>query len=324
MQPCDIMDTDYLTSNSPTINGEYSHRGCVNSDGNVETTCSLKYLTSLCLEVLRARSAPMVELATDADESSRIRRLQFVSTEVRRLFQNPALFPSDAARVRFASIIALDANLQFVEAVQAHLIRAIQEELDSQNREYSRPHYVEGSKGWENFLCNMMPGVATSNRPSETTPKSSLQAIPSVGLRIVGDLSRQDDNIIVWDVLNPKPPEMPPAATTRLINIDNPADQTPNPDISLSQQSYNTFIQPNPYREDETLRLDIPIQGPEAVEDYTALIARLEADPPPAGLPVTNMTGLNIFPMVYLRSWRPPTRLADLKHRERPRPPVRR
>lgn len=63
-----------------------------------------------------------------------------------------------------------------------------------------------------------------------------------------------------------------------------------------------------------------------SITDKAELIqtARLETDPPPAGLPVTNMTGPNIFPMVFLRSWRPPTRFADLKYHERPRSPVRR
>lgn len=154
----------------------------------------------------------MVEIAKDAEESSRIRRLQLISSELRRLFQNPALFPSDAARVRFSSVIALDANLQFVEAVQDHLLRAIQDGLEHQNREqYCRPHFVEGSKGWENFLCNMTPGVPLSNQPLQTTPKSSLQAIPTVGLRIVGDLSREDDNITGWDQQVSMHPQSPPS-----------------------------------------------------------------------------------------------------------------
>jgi hypothetical protein len=198
-------------------------------------TCSEDYLLSLALEVLRAKASPMVKLTKYVSTNDQISRLQFVSTETRRLFRNPDLFPSDSARVRFAALLALDSDLHFVEAVKELLLYDLQEDLNKYNRvQCTRPCYKPGSKGWENFLLNLGPGAPKHDEPLETTPKSAYQLIPPVGMRIVGDANREEEVMAQWiqqvrighfaylhQVFNclkqnPNPPKVDPAATTRL------------------------------------------------------------------------------------------------------------
>lgn len=198
-------------------------------------TCSTDYLLSLALEVLRAKASPMVKLTKYVSTSDQISRLQFVSTETRRLFRNPDLFPSDPARVRFAALLALDSDLQFIEAVKELLLVDMQDDLNKYNRKmYTRPCYKDGSKGWENFLLNMGPGAPKRDEPLETTPKSAYQLIPTVGLRIVGDANREEQGMAQWIqqvsigdfaclhqvsnclLQNPNLPKIDPAATTKL------------------------------------------------------------------------------------------------------------
>lgn len=131
------------------------------------------------------------------DEDEALRRLHHLSAEIPRLLDNPDLFPSNEARVRFLSAIALDADVQFQSACISLLI---QSELgaikDDTEQEYTRPDYAEDCNGWENFLLNMAPGAP--NDPTDrarTTPQTSFQMIPPVGMRIISDMEREERDI---------------------------------------------------------------------------------------------------------------------------------
>lgn len=172
-------------------------------------------------------------------DDEQISRLEFVITEVQRLFQNPGLFPSDSARVRFAVALALDSDLHFAEAVKELLLTSLQGEIEKYNRQsYTRPSYKPGSKGWENFLLNTGPGAPKHNEPPNTTPTSAYQLIPAVGMRIVGDANREEVVLAHWiqqvrsgslnylhqisNCLrkNPNPPKVDPAVTTKLMLLN--------------------------------------------------------------------------------------------------------
>lgn len=170
------------------------------ANDEVVATCSSDYLLSLGLEILRAKASPMVKVTKYVSHQEQVSRLQFISTETRRLFRHPGLFPSDSARVRFAALLALDSDLQFVEAVKELLLFDLQADLDKYNRGcYTRVDYQPGSKGWENFLLNMAPGAPPlSDEPIHTIPKSAYQLIPAVGMRIVGDANRDEEVLHQW------------------------------------------------------------------------------------------------------------------------------
>lgn len=168
------------------------------ASGEVEAACSEFYLITLALEVLRARAFPLVKLVQYPDVEEQIRRLQFLTTEVSRLFRAPGLFPSSAARIRFTAIIALDANLQFVQAVKEILLRKAVGDIAWYNHVQTRPSYLEGSKGWENFYLNMAPGFPSEDPPKRTTLKSSYQIVPTAGMRVVGDLHRESRFVAQW------------------------------------------------------------------------------------------------------------------------------
>jgi hypothetical protein len=193
-----------------------SHRGVLNGESHGEpsqlpladfltakeeviTTCSAEYLVILMLEVLRARTFPLAKLIRPHDTEAQIQRVQFVCTEIRRLFNHPDLFPSPSTRARFAAIISSDGNYQFIQGVKKHVLRQITEEISSFSRaNYTRPTYQKGSKGWENFYLNMAPGAPLQDQRLRTQPKSFYQLIPVVGMRIVGDCYLEEQLVAEW------------------------------------------------------------------------------------------------------------------------------
>ncbi|OAL23703.1 hypothetical protein AYO20_10953 [Fonsecaea nubica] len=276
------------------------HRGILNSEGHVVQVCSEEYLVTLGLEILRAKAFPLVKLVRPLDVDEQIRRLKFSSKEVLRLLRAPDLFPSPASRARFAAILALDANLQFVQAVKELLVRDIARDVNSFYLVCARPMYQHGSKGWENFLLNMAPGTPIGLKRAETIPKSSYQVIPLGGLRIIGDAHREEEALAKWIDETPVLLNTAPAATTKLLDFDNPDEQEPNPSLRLSQQSYSMAHRPNPYKEDSTLRYDLSSHGPERLEDYVSTIGDLEANVMVA-FPPAPQNAPNIFPMISIR-----------------------
>ncbi|KAK5053167.1 hypothetical protein LTR84_002141 [Exophiala bonariae] len=313
-----------LTAEHPVLL-EVQHRGLLDAKGKVVTTCSPEYLLSIGLEVLRAKASPIVKLTKYISFEEQALRVQFISTEVRRLFHHPGLFPSDSARVRFAALLALDSGLQFVEAVKEHLLSSLQRDMKHFNCESdAQPSYKKGTKGWENFLLNKAPGVpkTVNEDPRQTAPKSAFQLIPPVGMRIVGDANREEANVHRWIVQHPDPPKVDQAASTKLMmmDMDDPEAEGEMPDINLVQQSEAVVYTPNPFRKDLALRLDIPAYGAERLEEYSPFIDRLETDPLPNNMPNAALNGPTIFPLISLRSWKPPTNPYDLRYV--PDPPV--
>ncbi|KAK5040449.1 hypothetical protein LTS07_000947 [Exophiala sideris] len=282
-------NADKANTSSNILGEEEKHRGVINGEGKVVAPCSEDYLVSLMLEILRARAYPLVKLVRPHDMQAQVRRLQFISTEVRRLFHSPGLFPSLSIRARFAAILASDANLQFVQAVKELLLRDVVGALNQFSRNsLTRPTYLKDSKGWENFYLNMAPGAPTQQAILKTTPQSSVQSVPIVGMRVIADFSKEERLLRRWVKETTVPVDVKPAATTRVLNLDKPDEQDPNPKHMLRQECEDVSIRPNPISEDHKLRLLIPNHGPEPLEDYTPFLGRLEAPPLPQNiLPAT-------------------------------------
>jgi hypothetical protein len=270
------------------------------------------------LEILRVRAFPLVKLTRAHDLKAHVQRVQFVVAETHRLLQHPEIFPSSTIRTRFVAIVASDANLQFVQAVKEMLLHDIADNISRHYHSRNRPSFLPGSKGWENFLFHQAPGVPIQGGRVTTTPKSSYQMIPTVGLRIVGDACREEDILSTWIKETVVPLKVEPAATTKILDLDKPNEQLPNPALLLSQQSYDTYSRPNPFREIRRLRFDLGVHGSEAMENFSPFLGRLELPPLPANQPVATLNAPNIFPMVSLRSWHPPTKLSSLRYHRLP------
>lgn len=245
---------------------------------------------------------------------SQIQRLRSIIAETRRLLHCPELFPSRALRARFIALVASESNLQFVQAVKDLLLCAAVAKLNQYNRaNYTRPTYQPGSKGWENFYLNMAPGAPKDEPRIGTMPLSSFQLVPVAGMRIVGDLVKEERAFmqLLRDGSLPVAPE--PAPTTKLLDLDNPERQDPNPKLILCHLTDDTFPA-NPYLEGLKIRLDFQNHARDAAEDFTPFIGRLETLPLPPNAPFATLNGTNIFPMITLRSWHPPTKWFELRY----------
>ncbi|EXJ82280.1 hypothetical protein A1O3_06093 [Capronia epimyces CBS 606.96] len=305
-----------VNRNEHPISAEALANELLTADGQVLSVCSQKYLTLLVLEFLRAKAFPLVKLGRRHDWAAQIHRVQFLETEISRLFQNPDLFPSPASRARFAAMIALDGNLQFIQAVKDLLLRESAREIAQYSRDkLTHTSYLYGSKGWENFFLNMAPGAPELEKRMVTIPKSSFQIVPAVGMRFIVDNKAEERVIARWIREAQMPVEVQRASTTRLIDLDMEDDDEPHGVPMLSQQPTTMYSRPNPFKEHLKIRLDLPIQEPEPLEDYTPFLGRLESAPLPANLPGgATMVAPNIFPMVGVRSWHRPTRPWELRH----------
>ncbi|KIW58827.1 hypothetical protein PV05_03323 [Exophiala xenobiotica] len=283
--------------------GEVRQRGIMDAGGNVVARCSKDYLISLILEILRARAFPLVKLTRSSDVNAQLQRLRLITAEVRRLFHHPELFPSQALRARFTAIVASDANLQFVQAVKHLLLREAIGDFNRFNRvRFTRRSYETGSKGWENFYLNMAPGAPTDEDMQEdrlqTSPESSWQLIPIAGMRVIGDLVNEERVLLQWIKDTSLPVAVEPAFTTRILDLDKPEHQDPNPKNYLRQVTEEVHARPNPYYEDLKLRLDLPGHAPEPLEDFTPFVGRLESQPLPPNMPIATLNAPNLFPMI--------------------------
>jgi hypothetical protein len=170
------------------------HADC-SLDGNVQTPCTDEFLVSICVEFCKTHSHPLIANVRHSEQAEQDRRLTFLAQEVKRLVFHPQLFPSEVSRIRFLNFLAADSRFQLGEAVSSLLIQnEIQTIQDTWRRNVSRKNYLEGSRGWENFLLFDAPGLDfTSER---TTPKSTVQVLPPVASRIVGDFEREEREIV--------------------------------------------------------------------------------------------------------------------------------
>ncbi|KAL6241328.1 hypothetical protein RBB50_011801 [Rhinocladiella similis] len=303
------------------------------ASGNVVVPCSKAFLVSLALDILRARSFPLSRFAdtpTTMEEleaferqqeklsQDQIQRIQMISAEVRRLFQCPELFPSREFRTKFAALVASDANLQFVQAVSSLLIRKVESEVNKVYQKKSAKTYLEGSKGWENFYLNMAPGVYDDARAADlkTTPSSTLQVIPGVGMRVMGDLGREEQLLLQWIRDAKLPVESGPALTTQLLDLDHPElEGRLQEQTAISQKLSDGAVVPNPFNPHERPHWDVPSQVPEPLEECTSFIGRLESLPPPLHGPVAQMHTTALFRALNVRTWHPPTQSHELRYK---------
>ena len=66
--------------------------------------------------------------------------------------------------------------------------------MRTERKETTRSSYVRGGKSWENFLLDGAPG--TPFTVERTIPKSAVQIIPAVGMRIVTDFEKEEFEIV--------------------------------------------------------------------------------------------------------------------------------
>ncbi|KAJ4525035.1 hypothetical protein HRR83_000686 [Exophiala dermatitidis] len=292
-------------------------RGLLDDNGNVVHPCSSAYLTTLVLEFLRAKAYPLVKMCRDHDWTAQIRRVQFLEVELTRLLENPDLFASQAARAKFTAIIALDANLQFIQAVKDLLVR---ESLNDITR-FSRTHfthrpYRNGTKGWENFLLNMAPGAPGFLDRKISGPPSAYQLLPPVGARIVNDWKREEQQLARWIMETPTPVDVLQAETTKRINPDLQDDDEANAEaVPTSQATEFIATRPNLFTVREKINLDVPTQEPEQLEDYGIFISRLELPPLPPNFPFATLAPTGVLPLHGVRTWHPPTPASGLQFR---------
>lgn len=281
------------------------------SDGVVMERCTVDYIHQLCLEALRAMASPLLRIIKDTNEDEDEDRLELVTHETQRLLQHPELFPSESIRVKFLALMALDSELQFQEACVMLLIEGEIHELDSVRRhEYSRPLYQPGTRGWENFLLNMAPGAPEdpSNR-AITTPKSAFQMVPAVGLRILADFEREEQDIVRYIDQAPANYRVEPAQTTLMINFDKTTPWEERiPRRAVTQRTDRIMVRPNPFRAGRSIKDDISPRRTYEIEHISSFLHDIEA---PQAAPGT-LTSSNLFPAFSIRQWHPPTKYTEL------------
>ncbi|ETN43366.1 uncharacterized protein HMPREF1541_02525 [Cyphellophora europaea CBS 101466] len=291
-----------------------SARGRLAVNGVVIEQCTVEYLHHLCVEMLRAMAQPFVRLAKDTNEDEDEDRLEFIIHELKRLLLNPALFPSDSARVKLLALAALDSELQFQEACGNHIVENEVQELELVRRQaYSRPLYQPGTHGWENFLLNMAPGAPEdpSNR-AISTPKSSFQMIPAVGLRILADFEREERDIVKYIEQAPTDYGVEPAQTTLVIDFDKSTPWEERiPRRLLKNRTDRVVARPNPFKNGRSIREDISKCPTQPVENIGSFLHHIET---PQAVPAT-LTASDVFPAYSIRQWHPPTKYAHLRFR---------
>lgn len=217
MQDWDSESAAQLQKSSLTIGSlsEESHRGAVDGkfmtslltvplseltvlptvNGRVQCPCSTEFLSTLSVEFIRARAYHMVMIVAKVNEEQQIVRLRFLIHELQRLMRYPRLFGSATVEARFLALLGVDSRMQFGKACTDLLLEAeIRKIVRSSHENETRKSYLDGSRNWENFLLDGAPG--TPYGVIKTTPKSSFQIIPAVGMRIVADFEREEAEII--------------------------------------------------------------------------------------------------------------------------------
>lgn len=88
-----------------------------------------------------------------------------------------------------------DCDYSFKQACHQSLLKREVRIVSSKiTKHLTRSHYADNAYGWENFLLPNGPGLKLMQ--TGTKPPSSLQFLPSVGMRICADLGRDEDDYI--------------------------------------------------------------------------------------------------------------------------------
>jgi len=165
------------------------------ANGRVQHECSIDFLLALSTELMRARAYKVVAVVRDTNEEEQIERLRFLIHELRRLTRHHHLFPSEAIKARFFALLGLDSSLQLERACVQLLLKAEFRNIAQYVRKTeTRKSYLDGSRGWENFLLNGAPGFP--RKFAQKIPKSAIQVLPGAGMRIIGELQREENDIV--------------------------------------------------------------------------------------------------------------------------------
>lgn len=257
------------------------------------------------MDFYRAMAQPFISIVNDTDLASDVRRLEFLVHEIRRLLDNPGLFPSEPARMKFLSLLGLDAGLQFSRACSDLLIEGQVSALEvSRNKNYSQVPYQAGLKSWENFLRNMAPGAPQdpSNR-ARTEPKSSFQMVPAVGLRIVADFEREEQGIIRYINRAQGNLGVQPAKSTLLLDWSKETIPEEIPRLRMSQHTERVIATPNPYRPGRSMRNDVCIHSAQPLEEIAPFLHHIEN--PNAVMDWPDVAP-HSFPCFAIRQWHGP------------------
>lgn len=185
--------------NSRRWNIHYRNSDTDNSAGTTSKTkqpCSIDYLHLLYLELARARAFVLLNTTDLSSVEKQQERLEYLSYEFVRLFQNPSLFLSPAVKARFMALcFHLDSEYNFLRACTDLLvnkqIRAVQKQS---SKLLTRHTFASGSVGWENFL--MPNGSSTQLWHENMETASAYQVLPGVGMRICSDfLLEENENL---------------------------------------------------------------------------------------------------------------------------------
>lgn len=164
-------------------------------DGVVQQCCSNGFLIVLCIEFSKAQSHQLISKLRHLGQADQDQRIGFITYEIRRLLHYPGLFPSESSRVRFLTFLAADSRFQLCEAISDLLMQSEMQDIqETWQKNVSRKRYLDGTRGWENFLLFDAPGLPfTSDR---TTPESMVQVLTPVASRIVADFEKEEREIL--------------------------------------------------------------------------------------------------------------------------------
>jgi hypothetical protein len=132
--------SSYSNTQQEAVYHERSHRGLVISKpliisflsapadissqhGLVQHSCSDEFLVFLCIEFCKAQSHKLISRLRDLEPAEQDQRLKFLAYEIKRLLQQPQLFPSETSTIRFLSFLAADLRLQLCEAISSLLMQ---------------------------------------------------------------------------------------------------------------------------------------------------------------------------------------------------------
>lgn len=203
----------------------------------------------------------------------------------------------------------LDCEYQFKKAVKDLLVNEQLRNIENISCKYlTRPSYLPGSHGWENFLLPGAPGAQLGH--AKTEPASVFQVLTGVGMRICSDFAREENDII-QHVYGPGTGITTTGLKTLPLDLDRSS-------VRLRHYTTNVMLSPSPFREDLGIRLDVRSQAPVPLKHFSPMVYRLEQQGPGPNAPAAALNAPNIFPVVCIRSWHCPLRRWDLHYHSNP------
>lgn len=283
------------------------------------------------MELCRARS---YQLGVHRDRSAiqqQAQRLEFLANELDRLCEHPTLFPSRSVQLRFM-IISFDyeSEYSFFEACKTLMVQ--KSLLSVQQRSNKLLHcdasHHSSAHGWEGFL---LPAEIGRDLIVERTRKNcSLQLLPAVGVRICGDLTREEFSVsdherelkrLCLRTID-RPSEKTERRCCALEKCENTCRRSMFRDgqrhtrthaldtvrgtraDSLAQQKFQGIaLYPSPFDLNRKLRVDAAMsQGTTPIETFSSIIHRLELLAPRHFISSTALNTPNTLAVVSVQS----------------------